>query len=173
MTAKVIRAVGPDAPNSMIARTSAGVQREIVAGMLLSADFVYTTGSHLATLVNLNQPLPDAAGNHALGPLPHPNFGFVQWREQNGKSAYKGIDLGLEKRFAIVHARRCEGQRDRTALDARLQRVPQNARDFGPWYGPSDYGIRHRLAENFVWDLPLGDNLFAPMKGFGKPGPIL
>ena len=45
--------------------------------MVASADFVYTKGTNLATLVNLNQNLPNAAGNNALGALPYPNFGNV------------------------------------------------------------------------------------------------
>ena len=43
------------------------MQRELLTGMVLSADFIYTRGSNLASLVNLNQPLPNAAGNNALG----------------------------------------------------------------------------------------------------------
>ena len=54
--------------------------------------------------MNLNQPLPNAAGNNALGALPYPNFGFIEWRAQNGTSEYKGVDLGLEKRFARGYA---------------------------------------------------------------------
>ena len=37
---------------------------------------------------------------------------------------------------------------------------PQNSRDFEPWYGPSDYDVRHRFSANFVWGLPLGTNVF-------------
>ncbi len=78
---------------------------------MLTVDGVYTKGTNLATLVNLNQPLP-VAGNDARGPLPYPNFGFIEWRAQDGESEYKGIDFGLEKRFSrgygfgvVVHAR--------------------------------------------------------------------
>ena len=58
---------------------------------------LHAQARNLATLVNLNQPLPNAAGNNALGALPYPNFGFIEWRAQNGKSDYKGIDLGLRE----------------------------------------------------------------------------
>jgi hypothetical protein len=163
-----IRAVSQDAPKTMINQASAGVQREILAGMLLSADFVYTRGSNLATLVNLNQPLPNAAGNDALGPLPYPNFGFIEWRAQNGKSEYKGVDLGLEKRFAQGYAFGVAYTLGKSQDNASEQLTtqgsnafPQNSRDFGPWYGPSDYDVRHRVTANFVWDLPLGQNPFA------------
>ena len=120
-----------DAPKTTINQASFGMQRELAGGMVLSADFVYTRGSNLATLVNLNQPLPNAAGNNALGALPYPNFGFIEWRAQNGKSDYKGLDLGVEKRFAQrlrvrrrLHDRQLEGQHVRAADHAGVERVP-------------------------------------------------
>ena len=141
-----------DAPKTTISQASVGVQRELGGGMVLSADFVYTRGSNLATLVNLNQPLPNAAGNNALGALPYPNFGFIEWRAQNGKSDYKGVDLGLEKRFAHGYAfgvaYTLGNSKDNASEQLTTQgsnAFPQNARDFEPWYGPSDYDVRHRF----------------------------
>jgi hypothetical protein len=164
-----VRAVANDAPKTTINQASVGMQRELLAGMLLSADFVYTRGSDLATLVNLNQPLPSAAGaNDALGPLPYPNFGFIEWRAQNGKSDYKGLDLGLEKRFSKGYAfgvaytvSKSQDNGSEQLTTQGSSSFPQNARDFGPWYGPSDYDVRQRFTANFVWDLPLGTNIFA------------
>ena len=96
-----LRAVSNDAPKTTIQQASVGFQREIVRGLVLSVDGVWTKGTNLASLVNLNQPLPSAPGaNDARGALPYPNFGFIEWRAQNGESKYKGIDVGLEKRFA-------------------------------------------------------------------------
>ena len=146
-----------DAPKTTINQASAGVQRELLTGMLLSADFVYTRGSNLGTLVNLNQPLPNAAGNNALGALPYPNFGFIEWRAQNGKSEYKGVDVGVEKRFAqgyafgaLVYAGRLEGQHRRSIsrrrARTRFRRTPATS---ATWYGPSDYDVRHRFGDEF------------------------
>ena len=89
-----VRAVNHDDPSTTISQASAGLQRELPGTMVLSADFVYSRGWNLATLVNLNQPLPNAAGNNALGPLPYPNFGFTEWRATNGKRLL-GPDLGV------------------------------------------------------------------------------
>jgi hypothetical protein len=168
LTAVRIRAISQDDPATMITQASAGIQRELVGAMVLSADFVYTKGSNLATLVNLNQPLPNAAGNNALGPRPYPNFGFIEWREDNGKSDYKGVDLGLEKRFARGYAfgvaytiGKSQDNASEQLTTQGSNAFPQNARDFGPWFGPSDYDVRQRLSANFVWDLPLGTNVFA------------
>ncbi len=164
-----IRAVANDAPKTTINQASVGMQRELIEGMLLSADFVYTRGSDLATLVNLNQPLPSAPGaNDALGALPYPNFGFIEWRAQNGKSDYKGVDLGLEKRlsqgYAFGVAYTIGKSQDNASEQLTTQgsnAFPQNSRDFGPWFGPSDYDVRQRFTANFVWDLPLGKNIVA------------
>jgi hypothetical protein len=94
-----VRAVSHDDPNTQLQQATFGVQREI-GSIVASADFVYTRGSNFATLVNLNQPLPSAPGaNDAKGALPYPNFGFIEWREDNGRSEYKGVDASVEKRF--------------------------------------------------------------------------
>ena len=163
-----LRSVDQNDPSTMISQASAGVQREVADNMLLSADFVYSRGSNLATLVNLNQPLPTAAGNNALGALPYPNFGFIEWRSDNGTSDYKGVDLGLEKRFshgyAFGVAYTIGKSQDNSSEQLTTQgsnAFPQNARDFGPWYGLSDYDVRHRFSANFVWGLPLGTNVIA------------
>ena len=161
-----IRAVANEAPKTTLQQASAGVQREVLAGMLLSADFVYTRGSDLATLVNLNQPLPTAAGNNASGVLPYPNFGFIEWRAQNGRSEYKGIDLGLEKRlshgyaFGIAYTlSKSEDNASEQLTTQGSNAFPQDARNFDAWFGPSEYDVRHRFVANFVWDLPFAQNL--------------
>jgi hypothetical protein len=168
LTAVRLRAVDQNDPATMITQASAGVQREFSGKMVLSADFVYTRGSNLATLVNLNQPLPTAAGNNALGPLPYPNFGFIEWRADNGKSEYEGVDLGLERRFsngyAFGIAYTIGNSQDNASEQLTTQgsnAFPQNSRDFGLWYGPSDYDVRHRFSANFLWTLPLGTNAIA------------
>jgi hypothetical protein len=158
-----LRAVSTDAPKTTINQASVGFQREVAKNVVLSLDGVYTRGSNLATLVNLNQPLPNADGNNALGPLPYPSFGFIEWRAQNGKSEYKGIDFGLDRRFAdgwsfgvsyTLGDSKDDGSEQLTTQGSNA--FPQEARNFGPWYGPSDYDVRHRLAVNFVAELPFG-----------------
>ena len=163
-----LRAVSLDAPKTTIYQTSAGVQRELWPGVLMSADFVYTKGTNLGTLVNLNQRLPNAAGNNALGAIPYPNFGFIEWRAQNGRSEYKGIDLGIERRFANGYAFGVSytlgDSKDNTSEHLTTQgsnSFPQNSRDLEAWWGPSDYDVRHRLTTNFVVELPLGQHWLA------------
>ena len=169
---KRIRAVANDAPKTTLQQASFGFQRELMKGLVLTTDFVYTKGTNLASLVNLNQPLPNAAGNNALGALPYPNFGFVEWRAQDAESEYKGIDVGLERRFSHGYgfglAYTLGDSKDNASEQLSTQgsnAFPQNSRDFSNWYGPSDYDVRHRLALNFVAELPFGKD-----KKFAKSG---
>jgi hypothetical protein len=164
-----IRAVAQDAPKTQIQQASFGLQREIASGVLISADAVYAKGSNLASLVNLNQPLN---GN---GPLPYPNFGFIEWRSQNGTSKYKGIDLGLERRFASGFgfgiAYTLGDSKDDTSEQLTTQgsnAFPQDARSFAAWYGPSDYDVRHRLTVHFVAELPFGAGKRWAKEGLGR-----
>ena len=164
-----LRAVSNDAPKFTMNQASIGMQREFGAGIVATLDYVYTHGTNLATLVNLNQPLPSSAGaNDAKGALPYPNFGFIEWRSQDGKSTYNGIDAGVEKRFskgyAFGIAYTLGNSKDNSSEQLTTQgsnAFPQNARDFSNWYGPSDYDVRNRLSTNFVVNLPLGHNAFA------------
>src|SRR5712691_1920171 len=159
-----LRAVAQDAPKTRLQQASIGFQRELFRNVVLSADGVWTKGTNLATLVNLNQPLPNATGNNALGPVPYTNFGtFIEWRADNGKSEYKGIDLGVEKRFASGYgfgvSYTLGDSKDNSSEQLTTQgsnAFPQDARNFANWYGPSDYDVRHRLAVNFVAELPFG-----------------
>lgn len=163
-----IRAVDEDAPKSRIQQASIGFQRDLGAGLVLTADGVWTKGSNLAHLVNLNQP---ANGN---GALPFPQFGFIEWRSQRGRSEYKGVDAGLEKRFsggyAFGVAYTLSDSKDNTSEHLSTQgsaSFPQNAVDLDAWFGPSDYDVRHRLAVNFVAELPFGKGRKMLQSGLG------
>ncbi len=125
--------------------------------------------SNLATLINLNQPLPNAAGNNALGALPYPNFGFIEWRSDNGRAEYKGARPRPREalrraatpsaspiRSASPRTTRRSSSRRRVRTRFRRTRATST-----PWYGPSDYDVRHRFSANFVWALPLGTNAIA------------
>jgi len=158
-----IRAVNEDAPKTTLQQASIGFQRELIKNVVVALDGIWNKGTNLASLVNLNQPTANAAGNNALGPLPYPNFGFIEWRDQNAKSEYKGIDFGLERRFAdgwsFGVAYTLGDSQDNASEQLTTQgsnAFPQDSRNFDNWYGPSDYDVRHRLTVNFVAELPFG-----------------
>jgi carboxypeptidase family protein/TonB-dependent receptor-like protein len=152
-----IRGVSEDAPKSQVQQASIGFQRELLTGLVLSMDGVWTKGTNLAHLVNLNQP------RNGNGPLPYTSFGFIEWRTQRGHSEYKGVDVGLDKRFSngysIGVAYTLSDSKDNTSEHLSTQgsnSFPQDSVNLEAWFGPSDYDVRHRLAINFVAELPFG-----------------
>ena len=170
-----LRAVSNSAPKTTVNQASLGFQRELTRGLVLTLDGIWTKGTNLASLVNLNQPLPNAAGNNTLGATPYPNFGFIEWRSQNAKSSYKGIDFGVDKRFGHGYgfgvAYTLGDSKDNASEQLTTQgsnAFPQNSRDFSNWYGPSDYDVRHRLTLNFVAELPFGDGKKWVKSGVGN-----
>ena len=163
-----LRAVSEDAPKSSIQQASIGFQRELLTNLVVSVDGVWSKGKNLAHLVNLNQP------QNGNGPLPFPQFGFIEWRSQRGRSTYKGIDFGVEKRFSDGYslgvAYTLSDSKDNTSEHLSTQgsnSFPQNASNLDAWYGPSDYDVRHRLAVNFVAELPFGKGRKWASSGLG------
>lgn len=168
-----LRAVSEDAPKSSIQQASVGFQRELVRNLVLTVDGIWTKGKNLARLVNLNQ--PTRGTRDANGPLPFPSFGFIEWRSQNGRSEYKGLDLGLDKRFSDGYslgvAYTLGDSKDNTSEHLSTQgsaSFPQDSRDLDAWYGPSDYDVRHRLAVHFVGELPFGKGKKWAQTGAGR-----
>ncbi len=164
LTRVQLRAVSEDAPKSSVHQVSAGFQRELFGNFTVSVDGVATWGRNLASLVNLNQPLPTGAGGNALGARPYPAFGgFIEWRQQSGTSSYKGVDISLERRFKKGYgfgvAYTLSESRDNTSEHLTTQgsnSFPQDSRNPDAWEGPSDYDVRHRLVANMVAELPFG-----------------
>jgi hypothetical protein len=167
-----VRAVNRDAPKSTTYQFSGGVEHDLGRELVVSADVVGTQGRHLASLVNLNQRLN---GN---GPRPFPQFGFIEWRSQEGQSSYKGLELGVRKRlsegysFGVGYT--LSESRDWGAEHLGAQgspSFPQDARNLEAWEGPSDYDTRHRFGSNFIVELPFGAG--KPWATTGVPSAIL
>ena len=139
------------------------------ADLSLTADGVCTKGTNLATLVNLNQPLPNAAGNDALGALPYPNFGFIEWRAQDGGSEYKGVDVGVEKRFSEGYGFRRRRIRSPTRRTTPRNSSPPRARTpsrrtpatSAPGTGRATTTCATAWPSNFVAELPFGGKKWA------------
>jgi hypothetical protein len=159
----VLRGADRDSPKTTIHQFSVGVQKMFGKVWVASLDLVGTEGRNLANLINLNQPLPNAAGNNTLGPRPFPTVGpQIQWREHKGSSHYKGMDLAFEKRFSNGYsfglAYTLSECRDNAAEHLTTGGSPsrsQNARDLEAWEGPCGYDNTHRFSGNFVFELPI------------------
>ena len=156
----LLRTAQLDGENSMFHQFAMGMERQLSASFVASADAIASVGRNITLLRNLNQP---ANGN---GARPYPNFGHIQYRDHDGKSRYRGVDLSLEKRFSRGHSYRVSytigDQRDNTPehLSAASPR-PQNTSDLDAWEAPGDNDIRHRFVGSFIANLPLGQHPIA------------
>ena len=98
-----IRATNPDDPRPYVQQWSFGFQRELTRNLFLEADYVGSKGSHLLTLSDLNQ--FENNGQQVLlnankqPILPYPNFGLLEYSQNDGNSSYNGLDLTVERRF--------------------------------------------------------------------------
>jgi outer membrane receptor protein involved in Fe transport len=158
----VIRGADRHSPKTQMQQFSVGAQKTFANVWVATLDLVGTEGRNLANLINLNQPLPNAAGNNALGPRPFPAIGpQIQWREQKGESSYKGMDLQFERRFSkgfgfglAYTLSECE---DNTAEHLAAGGSPsrsQDAHNLEAWIGPCGYDTTHRFVGNFMLELP-------------------
>jgi len=165
------RAADRNSPRTMVQQFGAGIERQLWADVVVSADLVGSVTRHLAVLRNYNQPLPGT--RDANGPVPYPAFGNIQWREMTGDGNYRGLDLAFEKRFSKGYSYRVSytlsEARDQAPehLSASSGR-PQNGRDLESWEGPTDFDVRHRLVANFVAELPFGENKPLARTGIAK-----
>ena len=138
-----IRAVSDGRAQETMQQASVGfAARALAQAWCLSVDGVWTEGRNLANLVNLNQPLPNAAAT--LGPLPYPTSASSSGGSSSGRSDYKGIDLGLEKRFSErlqlrrrLHALGLEDNTVRAPVHAGLASFPQDAVTSTPGTAPA------------------------------------
>jgi hypothetical protein len=170
----VLRGADRDSPKTTIHQFSVGAQKTFGRVWVASVDVVGTEGRHLANLINLNQPLPNAAGNNALGPRPFPRVGpQIQWREQKGSSHYKGMDLALEKRFSGGYSfglaytlSECKDDAAEHLTTGGSPSRSQNARDLEAWKGFCGYDNTHRFTGNFVFELPFAKGSSGATKAF-------
>ena len=154
-----IRAINPAGDKSYFHQWSAGVQRQLGASFTVSADYVGTRGKKLWTLRNLNQPNPVTKA------LPYPGLGPVEYADQDGRSKYNGLELSLERRFVRRLGFRVAYTLSKANDDAGEHLFTggspsflQDATNRASWWGPADADTRHRLAANWIADLPLQFN---------------
>ena len=136
-------------------QASVGI-RHMRGTLAVTADAVWAHGHNLLRTRNINYPdvanYPDAPGNR-----PDPSYMRINVRETEGRSWYKGLQVGIQKRhsrrhsFAIAYTL-SDSQRDTEDWEF----IAQDPRDFAAERGPSSSDVRHRLSASLNLDLPLG-----------------
>jgi hypothetical protein len=152
-----IRAINPEGTKAFYHQWSVGGQKQLNATLVASADYVGTLGRNIWTLRNLNQPDP------VTKLLPFPTLGAIEYADQDGTSHYNGLEVAIEKRFSNSYSFRTTYTLSKAIDDGGEHLFTggspsflQNARDRSSWEGPADQDTRHRLAANWVIDIPVG-----------------
>jgi hypothetical protein len=153
-----VRAINPQGTKTYFQQWSGGLQRELTSTLVVSADYVGTKGSKLWTLRNLNQ------RNPATGLFPYPTFGTIEYTDQDGSSVYNGLEAALERRFAHGFGFRFAYTLSKATDNAGEQLFSggspsflQDATNRDSWEGPADEDTRHRMAANWILDVPVGE----------------
>jgi hypothetical protein len=166
-----VRAINPEGTKTYYHQWSAGWQRQLSATLVVSADYIGTKGEHIWTLRNLNQPDP------VTKLMPYPTFGTIEFADQDGTSRYDGLELAVERRFARSFGYRVSytvsKATDNSGEHLFTGGSPsflQDARNRDSWEGPADADTRHRVAANWIVDLPFGFNFSGIMTArTGRP----
>jgi len=153
-----VRAINPEGTKTYFHQWSGGAQRELTSTLVVSADYVGTQGVNLWTLRNLNQPNPVTKA------LPYPTFGTIEYTDQDGSSTYHGLELMLERRFSHGYGFRFAYTLSKATDNSGEQLFSggspsflQDATNRNSWEGPADQDTRHRVAANWIYDIPVGE----------------
>jgi hypothetical protein len=152
-----IRAINPAGTKSYYHQWSVGGQKQLTSSLVTSADYVGTQGHNIWTLRNLNQQDP------VTKVFPYPKLGAIEYADQDGTSLYNGLELAIEKRFSHSYGFRVTYTLSKATdnggehlFTGGSPSFLQDARNRDSWEGPADQDTRHRVAGNWILDIPVG-----------------
>ena len=162
-----IRATNPNDPRSYNQQWSLGVQREIMRNLFVEADYVGSKGTHLLTLSDLNQYVHNGsqvllnAQNQPM--LPYPNFGLLEYSQNNGNSSYQGLDFTLQRKFtnglsfnlAWTYSKSIDDTAEELSVYGS-NAFSQISNNLTGWRGLSDFNVPQHVVFSWVYELPFG-----------------
>ncbi|HXU35747.1 MAG TPA: TonB-dependent receptor [Blastocatellia bacterium] len=144
-----VRVFSKDYANPRIYTTNVAFEQELAPNWAAYVDFTMAKGVHLTRFVNIN-----------LGPAPFgPQLGDVFVTQSSAKSLYRGLTVGLRKRFSSRFQLEGNYVFSKDLDDDSNERDPFTDRvfdhnDFKKDYSLSDRDIRHKF--NFYTYMELG-----------------
>jgi hypothetical protein len=145
--------------NPLTQQWNLNLQHELRGGIVVTAAYVGTRGSHLFVNSDLNPFDPNT------GQRVNPLFGATRVRTNGGDSIYHAGQLTLERKFshglffrgAYTYSKFIDDSSEVFATTGGAS-YPQDLRNQGGDSGPSAFDRRHRLALTYIWDLPYVHN---------------
>ena len=165
-----IRVFDRDYKNPKIYTANFAYEQELAPDWSAYVDFTYSKGTDLTRFLNYNVHGTAAAAQQPAtrdvttytGANPFsPKFGDVFVINSRGKSEYKGVTLGLKKRFSNKYQLEANYVLSDDQDDDSNERDPFTERTFNFYdlsldYGPSDRDIRHKFNFFAYGELPAG-----------------
>jgi hypothetical protein len=146
--------ISPKFRDGYMQQWNADLQYEVLPNWMVDAAYVGSKGTHLADVLDLNQPDP------TTGPL-YGQFSSILYVESNANSNYNSLQLRSEKRTSVGLALLLSYTYSKSFDDISSvfggsvgSGLPQNSRDLPADRGPSDFNAVHRFSGSFVYDVP-------------------
>ena len=154
-----VRVFDRDYQNPQIISVNGGYERELAPSVAVYADFTYAKGRHLTRFLNYNVhgtgvapnqlPTRDTTAYTGANPF-EPQLGDVFVTNSRGRSSYRGLTLGVRKRYSQHYQFEVNYVLSKDQDDDSNERDPFTDRSFNFYdlsldYGPSDRDIRHKF----------------------------
>ena len=170
--------MAPNYKNPRSYQAGGSLEREVLSGLVIGADFTYVNTVHLERNRELNIPYPtirpsDPAQRPFFGlrsgnVRPLSSLGSVQMRESSARALYRGITLRsqLRKPWGQLYAAYTYSKTfsdDDNERDAGGVQY-ENGFNLKPEYGPSRLDRRHQFVASPVFFLPLGVDISSAVR---------
>lgn len=147
----------PD-PNTRDAYTHGwfvGVQSEIWRNIVLEVNYLGNVGRNYGRLVDYNTERGDLFDGR-LDRL-NPTFGGINYRAMVARSRYHGLQVQLNRRYTRGFSGQVSytlGRAMDDGSDVQVGGLPVDARALELEWSAADFDVRHRLALNWLWEVP-------------------
>jgi hypothetical protein len=175
-----IRVFSRDYANPRITSGNVAYEQEFLPDWAGYVDFIWAKGVHLTRFLNYNRTNPTCCdqgpgtGNVSVygGNLWGPQLDEVMVTTSRGKSLYRGLTLGMRKRFSNRYQLEANYVLAKDQDDDSNERDPFTDRSFNLYdlrldYGPSDRDIRNKFNFFGYFQLPYALNFNARVQARG------
>ena len=173
-----VRVFHKDYKNPRVYSVNVAYEHELVPDLAGYADFTWNEGRNLTRFLNYNRSGPSCCdagpgtGNtHVYSGSPWgPQLGEVMVTNSLGESSYRGLTLGIRKRFSRGYQFEMNYVLAKDEDDDSNERDPFTDRSFNFFdldldWGPSDRDIRHRVNAFGYFTVPGGFQLNTRVQG--------
>ncbi len=152
------------------------IEQALTSDLKITSSFTYAKTVHAARFVDRNDAVFGSPWSTGLGADGTNGIGQLTTLESSSKALFRGLTLGMQKRFSHTFQFQMNYQLSEDLADDDNERDPFSyryavANNFKPDYGFSDRMERHKFNLFGLWQAPLGIE-FSPLISFHTPQPI-